>query len=316
MQLAQTTDVLLLLAAIPLATLGGGAFLQGVVGLSASLGVPRLLVATTLAAFATSSPELTVSSLAAWAGRPGIGLGDALGSNVVNLGLVLGSALLFGPLAVDAREIRRDWLLALAVPVATLLLGLDGRLSRADGVLLLGAFATWAGWLTRLALRHKRQARADGAEAPAPLATSVALLRLLAGLASLLLAGRLFVLGASGIATALGVHAYVIGATLVSAGTSLPEWVTVLLARRRGHDDVGVGTLIGSNLFNGLAVVGLAAVIRPIRAPLQELGVAVGFGMLTLLLVLPRGGLLSRGRGLALLLAYAGFIALTAGAAL
>ena len=308
------TDLLLLLAAVPIAALGGGAFLQGVVGIAAALRLPRLLVATTLAAFATSSPELTVSTLSAWAGRPGIGLGDAMGSNVVNLGMVLGSVLLFGPLTVDTREIRRDWLLAFAATVATLLLGLDGLLSRVDAALLLGAFAAWAVWLTRLALRHRRRAlrqAQDPAEGSTPLATAIALLRLLAGLAALVLAGRLFVTGATGVATALNVHAYVIGATLVSAGTSLPEWVTVLLARRRGHDDVGVGTLIGSNLFNGLAVVGLAAAIRPIRNSLPEVGVAVACGLLTLLLILPSRGVLSRRRGVALLLAYAGFILAT-----
>lgn len=315
MQMPQATALLLLLAAVPAATLGGAAFLQGVVGVAAGLRLPRLLVATTLAAFATSSPELTVSGLAAWAGRPGIGLGDALGSNVVNLGLVLGSALLFGPLTVAPREIRRDWLLAVAVPVLTLLLALDGALSRMDGVVLLGMFATWTAWLTRLALRHRRNPRIETTEpSPAP-PMAGALLRLLAGLAGLLLAGRLFVAGATGIASALGVHAYVIGATLVSAGTSLPEWVTVLLARRRGHDDVGVGTLLGSNLFNGLAVVGLAASIRPIRASLHEIGIAAGFGLLTLALVLPRHGVLSRRRGLALLLAYAAFLVATAIAA-
>ena len=311
MQIPLATDVLLLLAAVPAAALGGAAFLQGVVGIAAALRVPRLLVATTLAAFATSSPELTVSGLAAWSGKPGIGLGDALGSNVVNLGLVLGSALLFGPLVVDLREIRRDWLLALSVPVLTLLLALDGGLSRMDAALLLAAFTAWVAWLTRLALSHRRHALVEAPEPTRPLETAVAVLRMLAGLAGLLLAGRLFVIGASGIASALGVHAYVIGATLVSAGTSLPEWVTVLLASRRGHDDVGVGTLLGSNLFNGLAVVGLAAAIRPIPISLPEVGVAVGFGLLTLLLILPRRGVLSRRRGLALLLAYAGFILVT-----
>lgn len=311
MQIPPTTDLLLLLAAVPAAALGGEAFLQGLMGVAARLRVPRLLVATTLAAFATSCPELTVSSLSAWAGRPGIGLGDALGSNVVNFGLILGSALLLGPLAVDRREIRRDWLLALLVPVATLLLGLDGVLSRGDGAVLLAAFAVWAAWLTRLALHRRGQAPADTAPSQAPVSTAAALARLLAGLAGLLVAGRLFVLGASGIASALGVHAYVVGATLVAAGTSLPEWVTVMLARRQGHDDVGLGTLIGSNLFNGLAVVGLAASLHPIRVSPREVGVAAGFGLLTLLLVVPRHGLLPRHRGLALLLAYAAFVVAT-----
>lgn len=311
MQIPRTVDLLLLLAAVPAAALGGHAFLQGVVEVAARLRVPRLLVATTLAAFATSCPELTVSSLSAWAGRPGIGLGDAMGSNVVNLGLVLGSALLFGPLAVDPRDIRRDWLLALLVPVATWLLSLDGLLSRGDGALLLAGFSLWTAWLTRLALRHRRLAPADMAPPRALGSATAAWARLLTGLAGLLVAGRLFVLGASGIATALGVHAYVVGATLVAAGTSLPEWVTVMLARRQGHDDVGLGTLIGSNLFNGLAVVGLAASLHPIRVTPREVGVAAGFGLLTLLLVVPRHGLLPRHRGLALLLAYAAFVVAT-----
>jgi cation:H+ antiporter len=109
----------------------------------------------------------------------------------------------------------------------------------------------------------------------------------------------------------MGVHPYVIGATLVAVGTSLPELVTVLLSRLRGHDDVGLGTLLGSNLFNGLAVVGVAATIQPIRAPLNELGVAVVFGVVTVMMVLPRHGMISRRRSLVLLVAYAAFVFMT-----
>lgn len=119
-------DVLALLAAIPLAAIGGELFLKGVLGLAAWLRLPKLLVATTLAAFATSSPELTVSSMAALAGKPEIGLGDALGSNVVNVALILGIALLFGHLPAQIGELRRDIALALAVPLLTLLFAADG----------------------------------------------------------------------------------------------------------------------------------------------------------------------------------------------
>jgi cation:H+ antiporter len=109
----------------------------------------------------------------------------------------------------------------------------------------------------------------------------------------------------------LGVHPYVIGATLVAIGTSLPELVTVVLSRLRGHDDVGLGTLLGSNLFNGLAVVGTAATIQPIHAPLGELAVTATFGTVTLLLVLPRRSMIPRIRGLFLMAAYASFVFLT-----
>ena len=134
---------------------------------------------------------------------------------------------------------------------------------------------------------------------------------LLAGLAALILAGRLFVTGASGIAAALGVQPYLIGVTIVAVGTSLPELVTVLLSRLRGHDDVGLGTLLGSNLFNGLAIIGVAATIHPIRTTVGEVAPALAFGVLTVLLMLPHAGALSRRRGLALLAAYVAFVFVT-----
>jgi cation:H+ antiporter len=306
--LVATTDLLALLAAIPVAALGGAAFLKGVLGVAVWLRLPRLLVATTLAAFATSSPELAVSSLAALSGKPEIGLGDALGSNVVNVGLILGVALLFGALAIRRAEFRRDFVLALSVPVLTLILALDGTLSRAEGALLLTLFALWLTLVTRQAIAHRREVVA---EADAPGSPARAWLFLLAGLAGLLLAGRLFVTGASGLAVALGVHPYLIGVTVVAIGTSLPELVTVLLSRLRGHDDVGLGTLLGSNLFNGLAIVGIAATLHPIQTPPGEVAAALGFGVLTLLLMLPRAGALSRQRGLVLLAVYAVFVFVT-----
>jgi len=303
------TDLLAVLAAIPVAALGGATFLKGVLGVAEWLRLPKMLVATTLAAFATSSPEMAVSSMAAASGKPGIGLGDALGSNVVNLGLILGIALFFGPLATSFHEFKRDFVLALVVPALTLLLALDGELSRADGLLLIALFVLWMMLVVRQAITHRRTAPVT---ADPPAAAARAGLLLLVGLAALIAAGRLFVTGASGLASAMGVHPYVIGATLVAMGTSLPELVTVVLSRLRGHDDVGLGTLLGSNLFNGLAVVGTAATIQPIRAPLGEFAVAATFGMVTVLLVLPRGSMISRMRGLALLAAYASFVFMTA----
>lgn len=297
-----------MLAAVPLAALGGEAFVKGVLGVAAWLRLPKLLVATTFAAFATSSPELTVSSVAALAGRPEIGLGDALGSNVVNIGLILGLVLSLGAMPASLRESRRDFTLALVVPVLTLILAADGRLARAEGALLLALFALWLALTARQAIAHRRDMPADTAPAGRP---ARAWFFVLAGLACLVLAGHLFVSGATGIAAALGVHAYVIGATVVAVGTSLPELMTTLLARLRGHDDVGLGTLLGSNLFNGLAIVGTAAAIHPIHAPPGEVAIALGFGVLTVILVLPCGGVIPRLRGPMLLAAYAAYVAAT-----
>lgn len=301
------SDLLAVLGAVALAAVGGELFLKGVLGAAAALRVPKLLVATTLAAFATSSPELTVSTVAALAGKPEIGLGDALGSNVVNIALIFGLALLFWPIRVERRELGRDFALALGVPLLTLWFVRDGLVSRGEGVVLLLIFTFWIGLMIRagLALREPAE-NSPGGNPWRAFALGTA------GLAALVIAGRLFVTGATGIATAFGVDAYVIGATVVAVGTSLPELVTVLLSRLRGHDDIGVGTLLGSNLFNGLAIVGVAASIHPIAAPPAEVAVALGMGLLALFLLIPgRAALIGRGRGVLLLAAYILFILAT-----
>lgn len=305
------SDLAALAGAVLLATLGGEAFLKGVLGAAGWLRLPKLLVATTLAAFATSSPELTVSSMAALAGKPEIGLGDALGSNVVNIALIFGLALLFGPIRARREDLSRDFALALLVPLLTLGFAADNHISGVEGGLLLLLFAGWMALNLRAAARHREAATAADIDI-GPVRPLVALAFGVGGLAALILAGRLFVAGAGGIATALGIDTYVIGATVVAIGTSLPELVTMLLARLRGHDDVGIGTLLGSNLFNGLAIVGVAASIHPIQAPLIEIAVTLACGIVALLLLIPnRASLIPRGRGFLLLLLYIGFILVT-----
>lgn len=298
------------LLAVLLAAVGGEAFLKGVLGIAAWLRLPKLLVATTLAAFATSSPELTVSSIAALSGAPEIGLGDALGSNVVNISMIFGIALLFGSINVEADALRRDFSVALFVPCLTFLLAMDGQLSRTDGYIFLLVFILWigivlrAGWVGRPAIRVE-----TCTDHP-----SKAIFYGVFGLLALIGAGRLFVSGASQIALGLGVDTFVVGTTVVAIGTSLPELVTVLLSRSRGHDEVGVGTLLGSNLFNGLAIVGVAASLHPISISLPEISIALVFGVVGLMLLLPnRAGRLSRVRGVVLLASYVGFVLLTIG---
>jgi len=300
------TDPALILGAVLLAAAGGEAFLKSILGTARHLRVPKAVVATTLAAFATSSPELTVSTVAALAGQPEIGLGDALGSNVVNIALIFGLALLYGGVQTSRQDFGRDFYLALAVPALTLVLILDGRIDRPEALLLLALFFAWLVWIVRSALRQR--ALAVDVET-SELSAGRSLLLGVLGLGALIVAGRLFVSGATGIAAALAVDTYVIGAILVAIGTSLPELVTVILSRLRGHDDVGVGTLIGSNLFNGLAIVGVAGTLHPIAAPLTEVALTLTCGILALLLLLPsRSGLIGRDRGFALLLFYVGFI--------
>ncbi len=302
------SDFAAVIGAVALAAVGGEAFLKGVLGVAGWLRMPQLLVATTLAAFATSSPEFTVSSIAALSGKPEIGLGDALGSNVVNIALIFGLALLFGPIKAERQRLGRDLGLALFTPALTWVMLSDGNLSRYEGGFLLAIFVAWM-LLTLREASAQRQASTPSA-AQTPLLLTI--VYCIGGLLALVTAGRLFVLGASGIGQAFAIDPYVIGATVVAIGTSLPELVTVLLARWRGHDDIGIGTLLGSNLFNGLAIVGVAASLHPISANLAEVSAAIVFGIVAILLTLPnRDGLITRRRGLALLACYGTFVAAT-----
>jgi cation:H+ antiporter len=301
-------DLAAVLGAVALAAVGGEAFLKGVLGIAGWLRMPKLLVATTLAAFATSSPEFTVSSVAALSGKPEIGLGDALGSNVVNIALIFGLALLFGPIRAERQQMGRDFGLALATPALTWVMLSDGQLSRYEGGFLITVFVVWMVLSIRSATAQRQPATAGETQA----ALAMTIVYSVGGLLALVAAGRLFVTGAGNIAAALGLDPYIIGATVVAIGTSLPELVTVLLARWRGHDDIGIGTLLGSNLFNGLAIVGVAATLHPIQADMAEVTAAILFGIAAVLLTVPnRHCLITRGRGFILLACYAGFVLAT-----
>jgi cation:H+ antiporter len=301
-------DLAAVLGAVALAAVGGEAFLKGVLGIAGWLRMPKLLVATTLAAFATSSPEFTVSSVAALSGKPEIGLGDALGSNVVNIALIFGRALLFGPIRAERQQMGRDFGLALATPALTWVMLSDGQLSRYEGGFLITVFVVWMVLSIRSATAQRQPATAGETQA----ALAMTIVYSVGGLLALVAAGRLFVTGAGNIAAALGLDPYIIGATVVAIGTSLPELVTVLLARWRGHDDIGIGTLLGSNLFNGLAIVGVAATLHPIQADMAEVTAAILFGIAAVLLTVPnRHCLITRGRGFILLACYAGFVLAT-----
>jgi cation:H+ antiporter len=284
---------------------GGELFVRGTVGLAKVLRISPGIVAATIAAFATSSPELTVAVTSALNGAPRIALGDALGSNVVNVALILGSALLIGALNAPRRTIRRDFPTALVVPVATAVLFIDGELSRIDGLLLLAVFVAWLAAVVREARRERSAVeQVLGAYPPGR-----ALTEGIIGLVLLVVAGHLIVTGASGIASAYGVSDFVIGATVVAVGTSVPELATAIISRLRGHDEVGLGTILGSNIFNGLFIIGAAASITPIVASLAEVVPALAVGLAAVALTYPpRSGIIERRRGLMLVAMYAVYL--------
>ncbi len=300
--------VVSLLAGVILAGFGGDLFLRGVLGFANWARVPAAIAAATLGAFATSSPEIFVSTIAAIDGNPSIGLGDATGSNVVNIALILGIALLIKPLPTRREVIGLDFGVAIAATMAIALLAIDGVLSRADGILLLSGFVIWVAVKIRHALQQRPPSAAVERVRPWRIAVDS-----IAGLALLILAGVLVVRGATHIAQDFGIPAYLIGATLVALGTSMPELATTLMASFRGHDEVGVNTLLGSNVFNALFVVGLAAVITPIAISGAALWITLAAGSLAVAAVWPgSSATLGRARGVLLILMYAITMALLA----
>jgi cation:H+ antiporter len=300
---------LVLLAGIACAILGGQLFVRGVVNLAAWWRVPAGIIGATVAAFATSSPELSVAVSSATRGSPEIALGDALGSNIVNVALVLGLALAFAAIKVDRGVLVRDIPMALTAPAALGLLALDGSISRVDAAVLLVLFV---GWLTQttLAARSARDAVVSVLEEHG---TRSIVLSVVGGLILLVAAGQLIVSAASGISQALGWDGFVVGAIFVALGTSTPEIATMLTARVRGHDEVGVGTVLGSNIFNTLLVVGVAAMIEPIDLSALEVEVGIAVGIALVLMIIPgRSLVIARWRSGPLVLAYLATVAFMA----
>jgi len=300
-------DAFLIVPGVLAAAAGGEMFVRAAVGAAIRARIAPGIVAATVAAFATSSPELSVGINSATAGRPEIALGDALGSNVTNVGLVLALAILLGGVTGRRADLRRDFPTALAAPLLILALGLDGSLGRLDGVVLLTAFTGWLILTTRQAARE----RSAVADVLADRSTAQVVRDGLIGLALLILAGRLIVLSAKDFGALLGWDTFIVGAVLVAVATSTPELATVVVARLRGHDEISLGTVLGSNVFNALLIIGVTATITPITISGNEFGIAVTAGVLTMLLALPRAdNRIPTTRGILLLGAYTGYVAI------
>jgi cation:H+ antiporter len=299
-------DYVALIVGIICAGIGGELFVRGAVGLARWTRVSPGIIGATVVAFATSSPELSVAVNAAMAGNPNISLGDALGSNVVNVALILASALVISEIRSPRDSVSRDFPVALVVPVITGALLLDGVLSRFDGFLMISLFLAW---LVATIIEARKQ-RSAAEKVLGEHREWYAALSSVVGFGCLFAAGHLIVTGARGIAIAFGIDPFVIGATIVAVGTSIPELATTVIAKLRGHDEVGLGTILGSNIFNGVFVVAVAAILHPITINWREVAVALVFGLVAVVFAYPtRKGFIERRRGMLLLVLYVIYLA-------
>jgi cation:H+ antiporter len=289
-------DLLWIVTGVVLLYLGGESLLTGSIQLARRFGLSPLVTGLTVVAFGTSAPELAASGTAALQGSPEIAFGNVVGSNIANLGLILGLTALIRPLSTHSRFLRREVPVMLgATLLATALLG-DGRLGRLEGGLLLALIVVYVVYLLRGGVEPQEVQQEFAAEygGASPHLPS-ALLRTALGLALLLAGAHALVEGATGVARSFGVPERVIGLTVVAVGTSLPELASSLVAALKREGDVVLGNLVGSNIFNLLSILGCTALLRPLAV---EIGAAVADLLVMLALSFLAWLLLSTGREL------------------
>ena len=291
-------------------------FVEGSASTARHFGMPPLLIGMVIVGFGTSAPEMVVSALAASQGNPGIALGNAYGSNITNIALILGITALISPIAVHSQVLRKELPILTAVTVLAGWQLWDGDISRFDAVVLLGVFAGLIAWTIWQGARKKADTLGSQVEQELEVREMPirrAIFWLVVSLILLIVSSRILVWGAVEIAHGFGVSDLIVGLTIVAVGTSLPELASSIIAARRKEHDIALGNILGSNLFNTLAVVGIAGIIHPlavgpevfsrdilVMAVLTVSLFAIGFGF--------RGpGRINRIEGAALLAFYVGY---------
>lgn len=307
------SDVGAIIAGLVLLVWGADRFVHGAAASARNLGIAPLLIGLTIVAFATSAPEILVSVVAALRGEPTLAFGNAIGSNIVNIGLVLGITAMVRPIPLESATLRREMPALLAVSLLTVALFLDRYLSRIDGIVMLTGLVIVMIWLARLGVRSAPNdpIKMDyEAEIPDNVSMKSAVIWLVIGLGVLLIGAQWLVTGAIGIAEELGVSQIVIGITIVALGTSLPELAVSLVSALKGEYGLAIGNIVGSNIFNLLAVIGIAATIQPAAVAPSVLSlhifVMVAFTLVLFAMTYDYDGKaqLSRIEGIALLIAY------------
>ncbi|MFN2339306.1 MAG: calcium/sodium antiporter [Gammaproteobacteria bacterium] len=312
-------ELLVIIIGFALLVWGANRFVTGAAATARNLGVSPLIIGLTIVGFGTSAPEILVSIVAALQGNPGLAVGNALGSNITNVALILGLTAIIAPLQVNSQILRREFPILLTIMLVALLLLWDNHLGFMDGGILVGGMFVLAAGVVWLGLRSQQTEPMIGefdTEIPRDLSTGKALLWTLLGLVVLMVSSRMLVWGSVEIAHALGVSDLVIGLTIVAIGTSLPELAASVMSALKGEHDIAIGNVIGSNMFNLLAVLGLPGLIYPaaIDPSVVTRDFPVMIGLTLLLLVLSYGvrghGHIKRFEGAFLLACYGGYLAL------
>lgn len=292
-------------------------FVEGSASAAGHYGIPPLLIGMVIVGFGTSAPEMVVSALSSLQGNPGIALGNAYGSNITNIALVLGIGALIAPITVHSQVLRKELPLLVLITVLAAWQLRDGSVTRLEAAVLLGVFAGLMGWTIWQGLRNKKDALGEEVqheldERAMPLGR--ALFWIAVGLVLLIASSRMLVWGAVEIAHYFGVSDLIIGLTVIAVGTSLPELAATIIAARKGEHDIALGNVMGSNLFNTLAVVGIAGTISPMSVGpevlMRDISVMAGLTLSLFVLGIGRNGKLgriNRPEAAALVVCYVGY---------
>ena len=290
-------------------------FVEGAASTAKHLGMPSLLIGILIVGFGTSAPEMVVSAIAAMEGNPALALGNALGSNIVNIALILGITAIVAPITVNSKIVKKEIPLLLLIVLASGYLLLDNSLTLGEGIVLISGFFTLIAWSIVSAFRGRGdtlEAEMDSELIEHEMSLKAGIIWLIIGLVLLIASSRLLVWGAVGVATEFGVSDLIIGLTIVALGTSLPELAASVIAARKGEHDIAIGNVVGSNMFNLLAVIGIATIIAPMNGiPVEVLNRdwIVMFVLTIALLVMSYGfrnkeGKITRFEGMILVVCY------------
>jgi cation:H+ antiporter len=262
------TAIIQLVAGFLLLVWGADRLVAGASAFARNLGVAPLVIGLTIIGFGTSAPELVVSAVATLKGNSGLAVGNAIGSNIANMGLVLGATALIYPLRLESTALKREYPMLLLIMLVCFLMAMNGIYETWEGWVLLGGLVAVVIWIVHIGMRRPPSdplAEEFEAEIPKDMPTKTAVIWLTVGMIILPVSSQFLVEGAVTIAKILDVSNVVIGLTIVALGTSLPEFATAITAALRKEDDLAIGNIIGSNIFNLLGVLGIAAVLRPVE---------------------------------------------------
>jgi len=303
-------NAVLTIVGLVILCLGGNWLVSGGVAIAKKLRISQMIIGLTIVAYGTSTPELAASMVAAVGSHTDLILGNVVGSNISNIGMVIGMSAIISPLVVSKATTRKEVPIMIGVMLLLVAISVDGEISQLDGVMLVAGLIAFTAYTLSRAKKERESITEDSSITKTQVPRAIALIVM--GAALLYFGGFLTVENAVLIAENLGISETVIGITIIAIGTSLPELVTSVIAIRKGHMDIGIGTIVGSNIYNILMIMGVASVITGIAVVpgiFTDYLVMIGFAVV--LVAFLRSGIIPRPAGIGLAIAYAAYLGYT-----